>query len=278
MSLSSFDNLRTHGDTAPVLAQLADTDPSVVIKQRATNARSEYSSNVLEYSTQGGRTGRVRQRDIVGMTSQLAIMMRSGVDVSTALSSLAKQCRRPAMKQIIELLYEDVLSGSSFSQALSRHSKVFGKTYVASVEAGEASGQLIRVLGQLAQLKRSEMRLRSTIRTLMAYPFMLASVSGVVILGLILFVLPQFAKIFSDYDTPLPCDHSYADWMFRRASDADLAVGSISRVRGGRLALHAFHRARAASEGLPDASCANDSRCHASVDYGSSVPIVGADD
>jgi type II secretory pathway component PulF len=76
--------------------------------------------------------------------------------------------------------------------------------YVATVAAGEASGKMATVLQQLAGLQRSELRMSRTIRSLIAYPIVLASVSFVVIMVLVLFVLPQFAGIFEQYDTPLP--------------------------------------------------------------------------
>ena len=138
------------------------------------------------------------------MTAQLAIMTRSGVDVTTALQSLERQCRRPAMAHVIHQVREAVVGGATFSQALKQYEKAFGPTYVATVAAGEASGQMSHVLGQLAQLLRSELRMSRTVRSLMAYPVLLASVSSLVIVALILFVLPQFADIFEQYDTPLP--------------------------------------------------------------------------
>jgi type II secretory pathway component PulF len=81
---------------------------------------------------------------------------------------------------------------------------VFGETYVASVAAGEASGKLADVLQQLTQLQRSELRLHNTLRTLLGYPLLLASVSSLVLAALVFFVLPQFAEIFADFETPLP--------------------------------------------------------------------------
>jgi type II secretory pathway component PulF len=81
---------------------------------------------------------------------------------------------------------------------------VFGDAYVASVAAGEAAGKLPEVLSRLAQFQRTEIRIRATVRTLLAYPILLASVSSIVVLGLVTFVLPRFVDIFSQFEVPLP--------------------------------------------------------------------------
>jgi type II secretory pathway component PulF len=131
-------------------------------------------------------------------------MARAGVDLGTALHSLAKQSRSPGLSEAFRQIHTDVSGGAPLSEALSRQSHVFGKTYIASVAAGEASGRLPDVLHQLAQLQRSELRLHSTVRTLLGYPVLLASVSSLVLAALVFFVLPQFAAIFEDFETPLP--------------------------------------------------------------------------
>ncbi len=156
--------------------------------------------------TSGAASARtkINQSELADMTAQLAIMTRSGVDVTTALKSLSRQCRRPAMAQVIDEVHEAVVGGATFSQALQQFKSAFGPTYVATVAAGEASGQMSHVLGQLAQLQRAELRMARTVKSLLAYPVLLAGVSSLVIIALILFVLPQFANIFEQYDTPLP--------------------------------------------------------------------------
>jgi type II secretory pathway component PulF len=72
------------------------------------------------------------------------------------------------------------------------------------VAAGEAAGKLPEVLSRLAQFQRTEIRIRGTVRTLLAYPVLLASVSSLVVIGLVTFVLPRFVEIFSQFEVPLP--------------------------------------------------------------------------
>ncbi len=108
------------------------------------------------------------------------------------------------MRAILEEIHADVIAGKPVSQALSSHEAVFGKSYIAGIAAAEASGRLSEVLDRLATLLRGEMRLRSTLRGLLAYPVVLISVSILVVAGLAFFVLPQFAGVFQQMDLSLP--------------------------------------------------------------------------
>ncbi len=150
------------------------------------------------------RRKRITKRELMTLTSQLAIMTRSGVDLATALRNLAAQADHPALRAVLQEIHAEVLAGKPVSQALSSHEAVFGKSYIAGIAAAEASGRLPEVLDRLAMLLRGEMQLRSTVRGLMAYPVVLAAVAVLVVSGLIFFVLPQFAGIFEQMNLTLP--------------------------------------------------------------------------
>jgi type II secretory pathway component PulF len=140
----------------------------------------------------------------MAFTSQLAIMSKAGLDIAGAINSLQRQAVSPALKEPLGGVYQDVVGGKAFSVALANHVEVFGQAYVASVAAGEASGRLPDVLGRLAAIQRNDLRLRSTRRALLAYPMILSVVAGAVVLGLMFFVLPQFAGVFEQFDMDLP--------------------------------------------------------------------------
>ncbi len=150
------------------------------------------------------RRGKVRKQDIADMTAQLAIMTKSGVDLASALASLAAQTERPALAEVLRDVHDLVLSGNTLSEALKEHSAAFDAAYVATIAAAEASGKMADVLQQLAEMQRSELRLRRSIKSLLTYPVMLTAVSGVVMATLVVVVLPRFAEIFDQYDAPLP--------------------------------------------------------------------------
>jgi type II secretory pathway component PulF len=142
--------------------------------------------------------------EIADMTAQLAIMTQSGLDLSSALGSLAAQCERPALAEVLRDINELVHSGNTLSDSLKAYPEVFDGAYVATVAAAEASGRMPEVLKQLAAMQRSELRLRQSIKALLTYPVLLTTIAGLVIGILVVFVLPRFAEIFSQYEVELP--------------------------------------------------------------------------
>jgi type II secretory pathway component PulF len=146
----------------------------------------------------------ISRRELLSMTTQLAIMTRSGVDLASAFQSLSQQCGNANLRAILAQVHKDITGGKSISDAMEVQASVFGDAYVASVAAGEAAGKLPEVLTRLAQFQRTEIRVRATVRTLLAYPLLLASVSSLVVIGLVTFVLPKFVEIFGDFELSLP--------------------------------------------------------------------------
>ena len=163
------------------------------------------ASNTLWKALIGARErSGMSKRDLLSVTTQLAIMTRSGVDLASAFHSLSQQCSNVNLRNILAQVHRDVTGGRSISDAMQAQAAVFGDAYVASVAAGEAAGKLPEVLGRLAQFQRTEIRVRATTRTLLAYPIMLAGVSSLVVVGLVTFVLPKFVDIFTEFEIPLP--------------------------------------------------------------------------
>jgi type II secretory pathway component PulF len=148
--------------------------------------------------------GSLSKRDLLSVTTQLAIMTRSGIDLASAFNSLSQQCSNATLRNVLAQIHRDVTGGKSISDAMNAQASLFGAAYVASVAAGEAAGKLPEVLGRLAQFQRTELRVRASIRTLLAYPILLTGVSSLVVGGLVTFVLPRFVDIFDQFDVPLP--------------------------------------------------------------------------
>ncbi|HUG89650.1 MAG TPA: type II secretion system F family protein [Planctomycetaceae bacterium] len=150
------------------------------------------------------RRGRVRKADLLMLTSQLAIMCQSGIDLAEALHNAARQATNPALQEALGAVCRDVEDGKAASAAFERHVHIFGGAYVAAVAAGEASGTISQVFERLADLLRNEVRLRNTLASILVYPVILVGVGLTVVTAMIFFVLPQFAKVFRDLGSPAP--------------------------------------------------------------------------
>jgi type II secretory pathway component PulF len=198
----------TEFDNSTYTSRETDTDGSPGSERFASEVDSgDFAWNSFQeesHSQRRGHGGSVRKQDIAEMTSQLAIMTRSGVNVASALASLANQCRRPALATVLHDIHESVLAGNPLSTALRQHDDVFEPSYIATVAAGEASGKMSVVLQQLAKVQRNEIRSRRTMKALLTYPLLLLVVSSSVIVALVLFVLPRFDNIFKQYELTLP--------------------------------------------------------------------------
>src|SRR5215207_7298737 len=131
---------------------------------------------------------KIPKQEIADMTAQLAIMTQSGLDLSSALTSLAAQSERPALSAVLRDINELVHSGNTLSESLKLYPDVFDGAYVATVAAAEASGRMAEVLKQLSAMQRSELRLRQSIKGLLTYPILLTVIAGSVISILVVFV------------------------------------------------------------------------------------------
>jgi len=172
--------------------------------QLLTGKTFETGAGSVAKSQNADKRLKIKPKEKMGITSQLAIMNESGVDIASCLESLARQARKPDIRRMLTKVHDDVMGGRQLSDALRRFPRVFDQSFVATIAAGEASGNISGVLNELSKLQRRDIKLRSTVRTVLAYPILLSSVSLLVIGGLVFFVLPRFSAMFADFDVTLP--------------------------------------------------------------------------
>ena len=149
-------------------------------------------------------SNRVPQRELLMLTSQLAIMSETGVDLAEGIGQIAEQCAHKMLRETLRDIHRSISEGIPVSQALAKHPGVFDVGYIATVAAGEASGRMAEVLDRLTNTLRNEIRTKSMLKTVMAYPVILFALSFVVVGVLLFFVLPHFGEIFEDMKVPLP--------------------------------------------------------------------------
>ena len=130
-------------------------------------------------------------------TRQLATLVNAGMPIMRSLETLARQEKNPLFKEVIDSLVENIRSGGNFSDGLLQHPKVFDRLYVNMVKAGEAGGVLGTVLERLARFMEKAEKIKGKVKSAMTYPVIIVFVAVAIVGALMVFVIPQFEKIFA---------------------------------------------------------------------------------
>lgn len=144
------------------------------------------------------------QYELIFFNRQLALLLRSGISLTTALSSIIEQTKNKVLKESINAVLEDVKAGVPLSEALAKHPHIFSDLFVSMVKVGETAGSLDEILDRLAQLKTQEFDVRTRIKSAMTYPIILVSVAIIIVSFLLINILPKFVVIFETYEARLP--------------------------------------------------------------------------
>lgn len=148
--------------------------------------------------------GSISTRDLVIFTRQLSTMIDAGLPLVRGLDIIASQHPNQKFKQIIVRVKEDVEAGSTFSDSLAKHPKVFSNLYTQLIKAGETGGVLDVILQRLASYLEKMDTIKRKIKGAMIYPAVVISVAIMVLAIVIIFVVPVFAEMFKDMGTALP--------------------------------------------------------------------------
>uniref|UniRef100_A0A7C4AIZ5 Type II secretion system F family protein n=1 Tax=Thermodesulfovibrio aggregans TaxID=86166 RepID=A0A7C4AIZ5_9BACT len=148
--------------------------------------------------------GRVSQKDILFFTRQFATLFTSGVPVVQAFDALTDQIKNKTFRKILIQMRNDIEKGSSLADAMRRHPRVFSSLFVNMVKAGEEGGMLDKVLKRMAEYFEKMIKLKRKIIGAMIYPSMIIAVAVLVVAIIMIFVIPTFAKLFSEMGLELP--------------------------------------------------------------------------
>jgi type IV pilus assembly protein PilC len=148
--------------------------------------------------------GKVSQKHILDFTTQLAVMIRAGINLRASLDGIAEQTEHASFRKIITSIKSDVESGKQFSDAISRHPKLFGPLYVNMVRASEMSGSFSSMLDRIAAYISQEIETRKMVISASIYPAVIGTMAVGVTVFLLIFVLPKFYMVFEGKEDVLP--------------------------------------------------------------------------
>src|SRR5712671_4733523 len=143
-----------------------------------------------------GMGGKVKSKVLTTFTRQIATLVDAGLPLLRGLRVLEKQERNPTLKRIIAELAVSIEGGSTFSEGLAQHPKVFNRLYVNMVKAGELGGVLEVVLNRLSEFMEKAQKIKGKVIAAMFYPVAVLVVAVAILMILMIKVVPQFKSVF----------------------------------------------------------------------------------
>ncbi len=176
----------------------------------------------------GGGSG-VKTKDLAVMARQLATMVAAGLSLLRALSILAEQTENKALAKVLGQVRSDVETGMSLSAAMEKHASVFPPLMLNMIKAGEVGGFLEEVLLSIANNFEAEVKLRGKVKSAMTYPVVVFFIAILAVIGMLTFIVPVFANMFSELGAELPLPTKILVWLstFMKWTIGPLAIAAV---------------------------------------------------
>lgn len=173
---------------------------------------------------------KVKMKDLAVMSRQFATMINSGLSLLRALNILADQTENEHLAGVLGEVRNDVETGLALSAAFAKHPEVFPPLMVNMTRAGEVGGFLDRVMLQIAENYEAEVRLKGKIKAAMTYPVVVFCMAILAVVGMLLFIVPVFSKMFLSLggELPTPTKILVAMSTFLKIAGPFILVGLIA--------------------------------------------------
>jgi len=193
-SVTGLLEAETEGSVVDNLKKMGYTPVSV---EKYTEKKPLFSKSIKLFS-------RVKEEDMILFTRQMSTLLKSGIPLLSGLDAVGEQTTSTVLKKAILRVKKDIEAGLSFSEALSKHPRVFPSLYISMIKTGEATGLLDSIMERLAELEEYEYDIKTKIKSAVRYPLITVATLIGAFFALVLFVIPRFATLFQQYDMVLP--------------------------------------------------------------------------
>jgi type IV pilus assembly protein PilC len=156
---------------------------------------------------------KVKLKDLAVMSRQFATMINSGLSLLRALSILADQTENKELAKVLAVVRGDIEGGQALSTALAKHPKVFPPLMVNMCRAGEVGGFLDDVMLQIAGNFEADLKLRGKVKSAMTYPVVVLCIAILAVIGMLIFIVPVFAGMFTSLGGTLPAPTRVLVWL-----------------------------------------------------------------
>ncbi len=147
---------------------------------------------------------RIKPEEIQVFTRQLATLLGAGIPLINALASLIDQSTTPALKRVLAQIRDSVNEGSTLTNSLAKHPRLFSNIYINMVRSGEASGSLDIVLERLADFGEKQRALQGKLKAALVYPIFMGVIGTGILFFLLTYIVPNITRVFTDMERALP--------------------------------------------------------------------------
>ena len=179
-----------------ILADLRKSDFIVAdIKERR---RLLADSNIFP------KTGKIKAKELSLFCKQMNFMLKSGISIVKCVEILSMQTENKNFRTVLKKIYNNLLMGSTFSEAMYSNKNLFPVMFISMVQAGEISGNIEMVMGRLAVQFSKEYQIESKVKSALTYPIILSIVATAVVIFLLVNVMPTFVDLYNSSGVSLP--------------------------------------------------------------------------
>ena len=187
--------------------------------------------------------GKVKDKEMAIFTRQFSTMIDAGLPLVQCLNILAEQSESKNLRMVTTKVARDVEAGSSLADAFGKHPKTFDDLFTNMIEVGESGGILDIVLQRLSVYIEKAAALKRKVKAAMIYPLTIVSVAVIVVIFMLTFVIPTFAKMFQNLGAELPLPTKIVLWMSEFVQSWILLI--IAAMAGGIYALRRYYATEA---------------------------------
>ena len=179
------------------------TQPGAAREKTSASARHHDRADPHRHGVRVPGTRKIVGELLPGFSRQLSAMLAAGMPIVAALEALEEQADNRNFKTVINHLRRSIENGSALSDALRQFPAIFDDLYCNMVRGGESGGQLAETIGRLAGFLESTARLRRKVRSAMMYPTIVFCIAIAIATAMIVFIVPVFGEMFSDFGAEL---------------------------------------------------------------------------
>ena len=251
--MSTFNYTARDHDNQIISGVVSATDRTTAMQTIRAQGLSPILIKAGEEASKLGRLGsiklggKVKTKDLVVFTRQLATMINAGVPMARSLNTLQTQTENKAFKEKLGQIAKKVESGIGLGKALAEHPEVFSNIYINMVSAGEEGGILDEVLNRLALQVEKDAEIKHKVKSAMAYPVVVSVITLVAFFGLMTFVIPKLGAIIQNMGGELP---TLTRVMLSISSFMRSPIFIALAFIGGPLAIFGLRRYLRTDEGL----------------------------